>query len=286
MLTFEGMENLCAWNRDTLDALAESADTSYRRVWVPKKSGGFRPAVEPDVLLKGAQAFLAEVLLVPRINSPIGFGFGHREMIAGAKLHARRRPTFLRTADIIDFFPSVITEHVRLLLREQLGFEDSLAEVLARIFTYRGELPQGAPSSPAIASLILEDVDAASYAEAKRFDLRLTRWCDDFAISGADSSTILHLRDVIAYELSKLGLAVHPDKDRIKDQRGPMVMLGLDISHGRVRVPALYRQQVERDVYTAAKFGADPKRWRSCGDKSAGSRAPARNHRRKSCTRS
>ena len=71
------------------------------------------------------------------------------------------------------------------------------AEILVGLLTLQDRLPQGAPTSPAIADLVLRPVDEQVHAAAQRLGVRVTRYVDDFAFSGPSRDGLLKLRAVI-----------------------------------------------------------------------------------------
>ena len=64
-----------------------------------------------------------------------------------------------------------------------MGWNVEAANVLCRICTHEGHLPQGAPTSPAISNLVCRKLDARLSALAKRRGGHYTRYADDITIS-------------------------------------------------------------------------------------------------------
>src|SRR2546428_505995 len=133
---------------DLLD-LANKAPRSYRGWWQRKKDGGFRPVREPSPDLKRLQWKLLD--FITRIPyHPILYG-GPNTSARMAALPHRGQPVVV-ALDIKDFFPSVKAKEVREeFLR--LGYSPSVAAAITRLVTYKNRLPQGAPTSPAVARL-------------------------------------------------------------------------------------------------------------------------------------
>lgn len=67
--------------------------------------------------------------------------------------------------DISHFFDSIDTDMVYSVMR-RLGLSVPATTLLTHICTYQGKLPQGAPTSPRIANLVM-----------CRFDERIAAWC-------------------------------------------------------------------------------------------------------------
>ena len=109
------------------------------------------------------------------------------------------------TLDVKDFFPSVHYRWVERIWRE-LGFSRSTARLLTRLTTHNGELPQGAPTSCALANLAFASADKTLLDLAEYHDLSYTRYIDDLALS-ADWD-FRGLRNDIAGAVHDLGLRV------------------------------------------------------------------------------
>ena len=95
--------------------------------------------------------------------------------------------------DIRDFFPTV---HYRRVvgLFEHLGYSNDVAKTLAGLTTYRpklpsgevlwpGVLPQGAPTSPALANLVCRRLDRRLDRLAAKYKAKYTRYADDLTFS-------------------------------------------------------------------------------------------------------
>lgn len=82
--------------------------------------------------------------------------------------------------DIRNCFPSIGNKQVFDAFRESLGFSGVVASLLTRLTTFQRRLPQGAPSSPIIANLVLQPL----HRELLAFGLRWTMYIDDITVSG------------------------------------------------------------------------------------------------------
>jgi hypothetical protein len=71
--------------------------------------------------------------------------------------HARKEAVL--ALDIRNFFPNIRPERVTKVF-ERLGYPGEAAKILTRLTTYKHQLPQGPPTSPAIANLCIPRIDA------------------------------------------------------------------------------------------------------------------------------
>mgnify|MGYP000431892113 CR=1 FL=1 len=208
----------------------------YHYQTVAKQSGAVRLLEAPKVRLKAAQRrILREILdLVPGHGAAHGFRAG-RSIQSFVAPHVGR-PVVLRM-DLRDFFPSIGRARVQAVFRT-LGYPEIVADLLGGLCTnqaplggplYRNaHLPQGAPSSPALANLCFYRADCRLAGLASAAGLRYTRYADDLAFSGVSISDALVPRvGAIAYEE---GFAVQFHKTRLMRQGVRQHLAGLVVN--------------------------------------------------------
>ncbi len=172
----------------------------YHYRWLPRKTGGHRLIEAPRPRLKAVQRRILRGILnrVPAHPAAHGFVSG-RSIRTNAEPHVGR--SILLTFDLENFYPSVGYSRVVAIFRT-MGFSREVALWLARLTTstvppgltapseadlrpYRTRhLPQGAPTSPALANLSAFALDVRLSGLARRFDVRYTRYADDITFSG------------------------------------------------------------------------------------------------------
>ena len=178
----------------------------YRYALTPKARGGMRLLEAPLPLLKRVQSRIHRELLVrvPVHAAATGFVAG-RSVADHAAAHAGR--ACVLSFDLRDFFPSVGRARVEAIF-SGLGYAPGVAQCLAHLCTTRTparvrerlveagstdarrlsmpHLPQGAPSSPALANLAALALDRRLSGLAERFGARYTRYADDLCFSGPE----------------------------------------------------------------------------------------------------
>ena len=198
--------------RANLEAVAADVDRHYR-TWqkVNHKTGKVRTLHAPSKELKEIQRrFTRNVLLQIEISPDVHGGVKGCSPRSNATPHLRRK--WIASLDVRDFFPQVHHDIVLQLLRKELGFGRDVSRLVTRLTTRDGGLPQGAPSSLALANLILwKPVDVPIAAKAAALDLNYTRWVDDISASGDDPRPIIN---AIAMRLSQRGLRMYRDKGK------------------------------------------------------------------------
>jgi hypothetical protein len=185
---------------------------NYRYAAVPRRSGLPRVIEAPKLRLKEVQRWILRGILdhVPVHDAAQGFARG-RSVIDHARRHSGR-PVLLRL-DLADFFASVSAGRVFGIF-QTLGYPSEVAHVLTGLTTntvpahvwaavrqaaagaavqprfWLGRqlatphLPQGAPTSPALANLAAFRLDRRLAGLADSAGLRYSRYADDLAFSG------------------------------------------------------------------------------------------------------
>ena len=181
----------------------------YHQSLKPKNSGGLRLIESPKADLKRIQRQLLAGLLdkVPVHESAHGFVKG-RGVVTHAHEHAGRAVVVAH--DLREFFNSIGRARVKAVWRT-LGYPEGVAAALAALCTTRTpravrermldsdsidrlgasrlaspHLPQGAPTSPALANLCAFGLDLRLDGLAWRFGALYTRYADDLVFSGAE----------------------------------------------------------------------------------------------------
>ncbi len=178
----------------------------YRHCWqVKPKSGRYRLIESPKVLLKFAQRQVLRKILhaIPPHEAARGFrsGCSVRDFVephTGKELLVR--------FDLEDFFPSITAARV-LQIFLTAGYPESVARALTRVTTHAApasvleekslgwperrrlatpHLPQGAPTSPALANLSAFRLDCRLVSLAKAAGADYTRYADDLLFSGGE----------------------------------------------------------------------------------------------------
>ena len=167
----------------TLYAVSNRIPAHYHRAEVPKRDGGARVLRVPDPVLKDIQRRIARVLLSGMPVSPHATAYRYG---AGVVENARRhvgRPELLKL-DILHFFDSIRYIQVKEAAFPAEIYAEPLRILLSMLCYDRDVLPQGAPTSPWIANLVLRPFDEKLGAWCRARGVVYTRYCDDLAFSG------------------------------------------------------------------------------------------------------
>jgi hypothetical protein len=185
---------------------------NYRYAAIPRRSGLPRVIEAPKLRLKEVQRWILREILdhVPVHEAAQGFTRG-RSVIDHARRHSGQH--VLLRLDLTDFFASVFAGRIFGIF-QTLGYHSEVAHALTGLTTntvpvhvwevvrraaagaavqprfWLGRqlatphLPQGAPTSPALANLAAFRLDRRLAGLAASADLRYSRYADDLAFSG------------------------------------------------------------------------------------------------------
>ena len=234
------------------------------------KSVGLPRLIEaPKPRLKTMQSRILHGILdhVPAHQAAHGFVAG-RSVLTGAELHTNA--AVVVGLDLKDFFLTTPLGRVHALFRS-LGFPHNVARMLTRLSSTvtpdsifdrlppsprhtraamraysEPHLPQGAPTSPALANLVAWRMDVRLAGLARSFDATYSRYADDLTFSGEDAfaakthSLVAAVREIVIDE----GYTVNDRKTRIMSRASRQRVTGVVVNR---------HLNVSRDGYDALK---------------------------------
>jgi RNA-directed DNA polymerase len=233
----------------------------YVRFAIPKKTGGMREISAPMPRLKRAQYWIMANILLPLEAHDAAHGFrAKRSILTNARPHVGRRTVI--NIDLKDFFPTIGYGRVKGFF-VNLGYPEKVAAPMALICTdaerdmveidgrvwnvARGlrRLPQGAPTSPAIANIIANRLDRRMIGAARKHGFTYTRYADDMTFSGdAEPSSTAVSR--LLWQLRKIaeaeGFTFNDKKTRVMGAGARQDVTGLVVN----AKPAVAREERRR----------------------------------------
>ena len=210
----------------------EAVPVEYTTFQLPKRGGGTRTITAPAPALKALQRQIYRRLLkrLPVHAAVTGFRPGY-SIASNAACHAGQ--AVVVRMDIRDFFGSTTAKRVERYFR-RLGWNRAASALLVRLCTHEGVLPQGAPTSPALANAVNFEMDARLAGLAKKHEAIYTRYADDltfsFAVDGHDAiqAVIFRTKEIVgdsgAYKLHQ------KKKLRIRRRHQKQMVTGLVVN--------------------------------------------------------
>jgi RNA-directed DNA polymerase len=188
------LERILGKKREQLENVAASINARYRRF--PQRSkknpAKIRIITAPEPELKQVQARLLTLLSRIQLSNGVHGGVRGRSPRTNAVQHLAQ--PYVVNVDVRDFFPSISHRNVYRLFRHELGWGKDVARIATRLTTYRGAVPQGAPTSTAIANLLLaQTVDQGVGKQANALLASSTRFVDDLTFSGSNPTPLIQV---------------------------------------------------------------------------------------------
>lgn len=155
--------------------------------------------------------------------------------------------------DIKDFFPSLTTEVVHKSIVKLTNKPEEVAiEAVETFFMYGGILPQGAPTSPFVADLVMREFDhyLRNYINKYMHGATYLRYIDNFYVLLPDTITEEQVKKCIGTTIKKLadyGLELNHKKTKLMTRSQSMEILGLT-SNPVPEVIDQYAEVVDNEV--------------------------------------
>lgn len=156
----------------------------YKEKEKPKKKGGSCLIKAPNFNLKKVQRKILDKILIssPQLACVYGLSM-NKSILTNAKAHQKNFGAYLLVLDIENFFTSISKNQVNRIFKKN-GFNRENSSILTKLCTAEDSLPQGAPTSPYLASLVCSKLDKEIYTYCQRRKFIYTRYFDDISISG------------------------------------------------------------------------------------------------------
>ncbi|WP_242116816.1 retron St85 family RNA-directed DNA polymerase [Sphingomonas lacusdianchii] len=171
-----------------LAALISSAPDRYKTYFIPKRSGGKREIAHPAFELKIAQRAMINGFLKDLPVHPCATAYRKGSSIRqNAERHCHNRA--ILKYDFKEFFPS-ITERAWLTYCDRHSVLDRSDAISAGRILFRRpkggrilRLSIGAPSSPILSNILLNDFDREVHQRVSAHKITYTRYADDMTFS-------------------------------------------------------------------------------------------------------
>jgi RNA-directed DNA polymerase len=285
ILTLNHLAHLSGVAVDDLQAVIFRHEDPYR-VFRVKKRGTpngiaapprrFRTICVPTIVIMRVQRWIAQNVLNVIAPHKASFAFApKRDLVGAAKRHLEAK--WLVKMDVRHFFESISERQVYFVFRS-LGYGSLLSFQLARLCTRRsrhlivdprsrggrgkpglpyrqliqGTLPQGAPTSPMLANLVMRMFDERVEALALQEGWTYTRYADDLAFSRRDPCSrraAIQLTRTVERQLFREGLKNNRQKTSIAPPGSRKIVLGLLVDREKPRLTREFRDNIETHLY-------------------------------------
>lgn len=224
----------------------------YREFKIRKRTGGTRNIVEPLPSLKEIQDWiLSNILYEIKCSRYAKAYIKNRSLIENVKYHKNKDAVL--TLDILNFFGSITLKNVEDIFLS-FGYSSNVSNLLAKLCTYDGVLPQGASTSPYLSNLFLKSFDEIVAAYCVSRNIRYTRYADDLTFSGDKKD--LDIENFIEIELYKIGLYLNKDKTKLMARNTRQIVTGI-VVNDKLQTTKNDRNFIRNEVHYLAKFGIE-----------------------------
>ncbi|MDQ6803681.1 MAG: reverse transcriptase family protein [Actinomycetota bacterium] len=255
---------------------------NYRYRSVPRRSGLPRVIELPKARLKEIQRWVLHEILdhVPPHDAAHGFTLG-RSVVSHAVLHTGQNAVL--RFDLADFFASIAAARIYGIFRT-VGYAPAVAHVLTGVSTntvplavwrdipsvadprlvqphfWLGRqlatphLPQGAPTSPALANLAAFRLDRRLTGLATSVGLRYSRYADDLTFSGPTRLPFRRFEESVAEIVREEGFSLNRRKSALLSAGGRQSVCGIVVNVRPNVVRAEY-DRLKAILHNAARRG-------------------------------
>jgi RNA-directed DNA polymerase len=251
---------------------ATALQPRYHIFDIPKKNGEMRRIEDPDDRLQplqdGLNDYLQAVYWMRRSDAAYGFLVvpngdpSPRHIETNAARHLGN--PWLLNADLEDFFHQITEARVKdLFSGEPFHFDPDLADLLARITTFKGRCPMGAPTSPVLSNLVFAPVDEALLNLAGRRGWTYSRYADDMSFSSHQPINWDDYTDVQRC-VGKFDFVFNQQKAKLLGPDDSKTITGLLLGPTGVEIPHDFIPQIAEDIRqltgaAAVQFRVNPR---------------------------
>ncbi len=176
-----------------------------------------------------------------------------RDYVANAIRHANANQIIC--IDVKQFYPSIKSQYVLNIFQYFFKFSPDVSEILTKLVTYYGRVPQGGCTSSYVANLIFYDTEYPLVSELQKHDIQYSRLLDDITLSSQKNFTNVQetlFINKIAAMFKKYDLKINPKKNRNEHRANPAVsfeVTGLWIGHKKPKARKEERRFIRQLVF-------------------------------------
>lgn len=180
------------------------------------------------------------------LPSNVHGGIKKKNNITNAKCHQGKK--YVLTTDLQEFFPSVKSTMVYQTFID-LGFNKQFAFYITRFVTWKGELPQGTPTSTHIANIVFLKIDNQLITFCSKYDITYTRFVDDLTFSCQQDfqHVICDILDIV----KSCGFRLSMRKTKYS---GSQIITGIKVFNHKIDAPEKIIEKVEIEKQLPDEF--------------------------------
>lgn len=244
-------------NEKQLIHIANNTSSSYTSFKITPEGKKPRDVVEPKEQLKYVQKKI-NAMIFSEVKYP-GYLMGGisdkdkpRDYINNGKLHLNKNT--LINLDIENFFPNIKHTYVKKIFTHLFRFPEPVSEILTKLTTLNGRLPQGGCSSTYIANLLFFNYEYHIVSKLRSKDITYSRLLDDITLSSNRKLNKNDKRSVVSAVdglIKRFELSINPSKTKIEhkdDLSAQYEVTGSWVRFGELKFPSKDRKKIRSAV--------------------------------------
>lgn len=250
--------------------LSNKINSSYHEFTICSSKGKDRTVYEPKLYLKRIQKRI-NTRIFEKVNYPSYLQGGikdrdnKRDYVENARFHSRLKPKHLISLDIKSFYDNIKVDKVLDIFNYFFRFPKVVSDILTKLTTYQGKLPQGACTSSYLANLVFFNSEYSIVCYFRSMNITYTRLLDDVTLSSPTQLTEekvgLVIKKVIGM-FRKHGLKHNNKKTTIEDNKNlknGFQVTGLWVGHAQPKTTRDERRFIRLLVKTCEqKYQCSP----------------------------
>jgi RNA-directed DNA polymerase len=256
-LALESDHDLVVFSGKSLHSLLRNINAPvYSERKIRKKNGGFRTLDIPEISLMSIQEkmndHLQSVYTLLRPESSHGFvRYADRRscnILKNASMHTSKN--YILNMDLKDFFHSINALRIKHIFQNSpFNFNEHLSNCLALLTTYKGRLPQGAPSSPVLSNFAAFALDKKLCDVCKPYGIDYSRYADDLTFS-SQSYFPEAFKDEVNIIIQNEGFQINKDKTRLRTKNRKQTVTGVVVNQ-KANVDRKYVRRLRTMIFDA-----------------------------------
>jgi RNA-directed DNA polymerase len=234
-----------------INYLVSRLGRQYARRSRKKPDGTKRVLLVPSERLKRLQRKVYDHILIKVPLQPCVYAVKGKSPKENAAVHTGK--TVIFKMDLAQCFPSIKPQMVRDIF-QGLGFGPEATGLLTKLTTWENELPQGVPTSSALANLALRRVDMRITKLKDEYGFDYSRWVDDLTFSGG--ARLLKFRGLLKKIIETEGFRVKAEKTETELAKDRQTVLNF-VVNTKVNLPKEKRSAIKKEVMDAHGAGAE-----------------------------
>ncbi|EGQ7694979.1 RNA-directed DNA polymerase [Vibrio vulnificus] len=235
-------------------SIANRVDESYTEYELVEKN---RTVFEPKYELKKIQKRINSRIF-EKVEFPCYLQGGiradvKRDYVENAKIHANANT--LISLDIKKFYTNIKAEKVALIYKYFFKFPDEVVDLLTKLTTYKGKVPQGGCTSSYLANLVFFNSEYRLVSSFRGKGIHYSRLLDDVTLSSSknlDHKQCSQLISTVVGLFTRYDLKLNSKKTKIeyrgKANKG-FEVTGLWVEHKKPKLRRKERKYVRQLVY-------------------------------------